>query len=74
MFKSGRKYFRQVGNICMNLCVCQVDDTCRLGDEIEIVTADINAKNTIYALAEASDTIVYEVLARLDKGTRREID
>jgi len=74
MFKSGRKYFRQVGNVCMNLCMCQVDDSVRLWEEIEIVSADANAKNTMYVLAQESGTIVYETLVRLDKGIRREIE
>lgn len=73
LFKFGRKYFKQIGTICMNLCVCQVDDSCALGDEIEIVSSDANAKNTMYALAEASGTIVYEALVKLDKGIRREV-
>lgn len=74
VFKSWRKYFRQVGNICMNICMCQVDDGFSLWEEIEIVAADVNAKNTMYVLAQESWTIVYETLVRLDKGIRREID
>jgi len=38
------------------------------------VTADVNAKNTMYVLAQESGTIIYECLARLDKGIRREIE
>ena len=73
MFKSGRKYFRQVGNICMNLCSCEVTESMQLGEEIEIVCADVTSKNTMYVLAQESWTIVYETLVRLDKGIRREI-
>lgn len=58
----------------MNLCVCQVDDGVKLGEEVEIVTADVNAKNTMYVLAQESGTIVYETLVRLDKGIRRETE
>jgi len=38
----------------MNLCVCQVDDSVHLGEEVEIITADANAKNTLYVLAQES--------------------
>jgi alanine racemase len=51
-----------------------VDDGVKLGEEVEIVTADVNAKNTMYVLAQESGTIVYETLVRLDKGIRRETE
>jgi alanine racemase len=74
MFRCGRKYFQQIGNICMNLCVCKVDEGTALGEEIEIVSMDSSAKNTMYVLAQESGTIVYETLARLDKWIRREVE
>ncbi|MBU0627389.1 hypothetical protein KKG31_00905 [Patescibacteria group bacterium] len=73
MMKAGRKYFRQIGNICMNLCSCEVSESTQLGEEIEIVSSDPSAKNTMYVLAQESGTIVYETLVRFDKGIRREV-
>ncbi len=58
----------------MNLsCVDLGDRSVRYGDEIEIVSNDPKAPNSLYALAQASDTIVYENLVRIDKSLRREI-
>lgn len=74
MFKSGKKYFRQVGNVCMNLSTCLVDNSCKLWDEIEIISYDKDCKNSMYVLADASGTIVYENLVRIDKWIRRIVD
>ena len=41
---------------------------------MQLISADPKAENSMYALAEASETIVYECLVRLDRGMRREID
>ncbi len=73
-FKRGKKYIQQVGTICMNLCCCKIDDPlAKIGDKVEIISPSSTAKNSIQALADASGTIVYESLVRLDKTIRREI-
>ncbi|MFZ2150626.1 MAG: alanine racemase [Candidatus Absconditicoccaceae bacterium] len=69
----GRKYFKQVGTICMNMCSILVDGSANLYDEIEIISENISSKNTLKSLVEQSGMITYEFLVKLDKGIRREI-
>jgi alanine racemase len=59
----------------MNLCTCKVenDATCSVGEKVEIISSSASDTNSLAALAQASDTIVYECLVRLDKSMRREI-
>ena len=57
----------------MNLSTYIVDSSVDIGDEVEIVSDNPRAKNSLYNLAEQSGTIVYEVLVKLDRGMRREI-
>lgn len=73
-FRRKGKKIDQIGRITMNLsCVDLWDRSVKHGDEIEIVSNDPKAPNSLYALAQASDTIVYENLVRIDKSLRREI-
>lgn len=66
------KKIQQVGRITMNLsCVDVSNYNVSLGDEIEIVSAKVDAHNSIYNLAEKSGTIVYENLVKLDPKMRR---
>lgn len=51
----------------MNLCSFLAEDRLEIGEEIELISCDPSDKNSVYALAEASQTIVYECLTRLDK-------
>jgi alanine racemase len=44
-----------------------------IGDEVEILSDNPRAKNSLANLAQQSWTIVYETLVKLDKGMRREI-
>lgn len=58
----------------MNLtCVDMSNYNVSLGDEIEIISSDPKTYNSIYALAEKSATIPYEVLVKLDPKMRRVI-
>jgi len=41
---------------------------------VQLISSEVKAENSMYALAQASETIVYECLVRLDRGMRREID
>lgn len=73
-FKRKWKKIDQVGRITMNLSLCDLKDyNVRYGDEVEIISPDPKADNSIYKLAQASWTIVYEVLVKLDRGLRREV-
>ena len=71
--KHRKTFFRQVGSICMNLSSYVVDSSVHIGDEIEIISDNSRAKNSMTNLAEQSWTIVYETLVKLDRGIRREI-
>jgi len=71
--KHRKTFFRQVGTICMNLSSYIVDASVEIGDEVEIISDNARAKNSLATLAEASGTIVYETLVHLDRGIRREI-
>ena len=71
--KHRKTFFRQVGAICMNLSTYIVDNSVSIGDEVEIVSDNPHAKNSMINLAEQSGTIVYEALVKLDRGIRREV-
>jgi alanine racemase len=71
--KHRKSFFRQVGLICMNLSSYIADTSVHIGDEIEIISDNPRAKNSLQSLADASGTIVYETLVKLDRGIRREI-
>jgi alanine racemase len=43
----------------------------KIGDKIELISNDINKKNSIVVIAEQANTIPYEILIRLDRGIRR---
>ena len=73
MMKCGRQWIKQIGTICMNLCTCKSDAEVAIGDKVEIISNIPDAKNSMDQLAQASETIVYECLVRLDKSIRREI-
>ena len=57
----------------MNLSSYIVDNAVHIGDEVEIISDNPRAKNSMVNLAEQSSTIVYETLVKLDRGIRREI-
>lgn len=71
--KHRKNFFRQVGMICMNLSSYIVDSAVSVGDEVEVISSAPRAKNSLQNLADAAETIVYEVLVKLDRGMRREI-
>ena len=50
-----------------------MDTSVHIGDEVEIISDNPRAKNSMMNLAEQSWTIVYETLVKLDRGIRREI-
>jgi len=57
----------------MNLSTYIVDTSVHIGDEVEIVSDNPRAKNSMMNLAEQSGIIIYESLVKFDKGIRREI-
>lgn len=73
-FKIRKNYIRQIWTICMNMCCIQADPLTQVGEEIELVSNDPKSKNSLKNLAEQSGMIVYEILIKLDKSIRRELD
>lgn len=71
--KHRKTFFRQVGLICMNLSSYIVDTSVHIWDEIEIISDNPRAKNSMQSLADAAWTITYETLVKLDRWIRREI-
>lgn len=68
--KDGRKY-PQVGNICMDQCMFEIDDRSRygttksnpkIGDRVTILGSDGDAFITIDEMADALNTIPYELM------------
>lgn len=67
------KPIEQIGTICMNLSCCLADSNMKIWEKIELISNDINKKNSIIAIAEQANTIPYEILIRLDRWIRRVI-
>jgi len=58
-----------VGNICMDMCMADVTDIdCNEGDEVEI----FGKQQRVEKVAEACDTISYEILTSVSQRVRRE--
>lgn len=72
--KSGKviingKYSKIVGNICMDMFMCDVTNTnCRIGDKVTLLGTD--GKKSILAsdIARATNTICYEVLTNIKQN------
>lgn len=62
------KEAKTVGNICMDLCMVDVTNlNCKEGDEVEV----FGKNNSIYKLADAMNTIPYEVLTSISHRVNR---
>lgn len=55
----------------MNLSSCLANQHMQVGDQIELISCDPEANNSIESIAKKGETIPYEILIRLDKGMRR---
>ncbi|MCF7835417.1 alanine racemase [Candidatus Gracilibacteria bacterium] len=73
LFKIGKKYFKQIGTICMNLSSFLIDKSVNLYDEVEIISENQTSKNTVKNLVDQNGMLIYEFLVGLDKGIRREV-
>jgi len=58
----------------MNMSCVQADSIMQIGEEIELVSNDPKSKNSLINLANQCNMITYEILVKLDKSIRREID
>ncbi len=71
-FKHKKTPIRQIGNICMNLSSCLLEKDIACYETIEI--ASPKGENSITTRAKQADMLIYEVLVKLDKNIRREIE
>lgn len=72
----GNEYFfaKIAGKVCMNLTCLEIgDNNTQVGDEVKIISSDINDSNSIDNLASIMDTISYEVLVKIQSNIRRYI-
>ena len=79
-FIMGGRYYRQVGNICMNQCMFEVDMRSygtrervdpQVGDEVVIVGSQGIAATTIDDMAERLKTVPYEIAVGFGKSLPR---
>lgn len=62
------------GRVSMNLTVLDIGDTsAQIGQEVEIISNQSGAINSVENIAQAIDTISYEVLVKLQSNIRRVI-
>lgn len=67
-------YARIAGRVCMNItCLDCGDNKVEVGDEVEIISSDPSAKNSIQSLADIMGTIPYEILVKLQGNIYREV-
>jgi len=63
-----------IGTICMNLCIIDtLWENIKVGDQVTIISSNLQHPNTIQEFAKLSGTINYEVLVNLDPKARRTI-
>jgi alanine racemase len=68
------KYYPIRGRICMNLAMVEIwDDNIKVWDEVEIISDNKQDKNTLYTMAESSETIAYEIAVKIRANIRKQI-
>lgn len=71
-FRYKKEIIRQTGTICMNLSSCLLPHKAKLYDRIEIITPQW--ENTLWKRAKKANMSIYEILVKLDRNIRREIE
>jgi len=68
-FAAGGGFAAQRGNICMDMCMVELNDLPQVdvGSEVEL----FGEKNSLYELADAAQTIPYELLCSVSKRVPR---
>ncbi|MFA5163331.1 MAG: alanine racemase [Patescibacteria group bacterium] len=73
-FKLQGREVKIAGRISMNLTVLDIGDIpAAVGQEVELISNECQALNSVESIAQAIDTIPYEVLVRLQANIRRVI-
>lgn len=63
--------FPQLGRICMNISCMQGSAEMKKGEIVCLISQNPESSQSVANIAEAGETLVYEVLIRLDKSMRR---
>ena len=70
--KAKDQFLPIVGRVCMNLiCIDMQNTDLKIGDEVIVISENIDDKNSTERIAEAMKTISYEVLVRINSSIRR---
>ncbi len=69
------EYCSIIGRVCMNLTIVDLSEVNnpKVGDAVEIYSADIEAKNSIFNQAKITKTIPYKLLTGLAGSIHREL-
>ena len=72
-FKIDEKYYQIAGNVCMNMTCLSLGNSTEnyVGREVELISPNQSALNSVASLAALENTIPYEVLVRLQSNIRR---
>lgn len=72
-FKLGENQVKVAGSICMNMSCLALDNdlSAKIGDEVQLVSANPYEVNSITNIAKLEKTIVYEVMIKFIANIRR---
>jgi alanine racemase len=73
-FRWNKALMQQIGSICMNLCCCVGNEKMQIGDRIWLIEKEKDSHLGIEHLAREAGTIPYEILVKLERGIRREVE
>ena len=60
------------GRVCMNIaCLDLGENKVEIGDEVKIISKKTEDPNSLSSLADLSDTIIYEILTKIQANIRR---
>lgn len=63
-----------LGRVSMNITSIDVTNVnCKVGDKVVVVSDEPSAQNSIFKMAELSETIPYEILIHIPQHLRREV-
>jgi len=60
------------GRVCMNLtCLDVAGYNVQIGDEVQVISSNPEALNSVENIASLMDTSIYEFLVKINPGIRR---
>ncbi len=70
--KYQEKFLPIIGRVCMNLTVVDLTNThTKLFDQVEVISSSHTFKNSVASIANACQTIPYEILIHLHSSVKR---